>query len=168
MPSIDLGDAIHEEMEAWLNDTDKFMPQGWAYDFTPWEAVLGAEIVPGSFYDLPGTTGKKTKDLFLYDLLWSLSFNGYTKEHQKERREELEKSIDETERIMALPEEEQKNYFHDADDVLREMYEELGMEYHEQTEEEKELLRDNMLRNGCITREERLAEMWRLVVYKKD
>lgn len=162
MPDINLNNASKEGMESFLESTNDFVPQGYGYSFTPWEKVLAAEIVPGCFSVLEDPDETDCKNLFLFDMLWEMSFNGYTKEQQEERMAELDKSIKEIEEVKKLPEEEQKKYFHDADDVFRELYEENGWEYHEKTEEEKEQERIGFLAEYCMTRSRMLKVMWRL------
>lgn len=162
MPAINPNNASAEEMEAYLDTTVRFIPQGWGYDFSPWEKVLAAEIAPGSFDDRPGIAGDRLKDLFLFDLLWNMSFNGYTREQQEERRAELDQSFKEMEEIRNLPPEEQEKHYCDAEDFFKEMYEAMGIEYHKDTEEEEAAKRIKYLREFCITRDARLKEMWRL------
>lgn len=162
MPTINLNDANKEEMESFLKKTDNFVPQGYGYEFTPWEKVLAAEIVPGAFSVLNDLDETDCKNLFLYDLLWEMSFNGYTRECQEERMAELDKSIKEMEEIKKLPEEEQKKYYCDADDFFKKLYEEAGLEYHERTEEEKEKERLGFLTEYCMSRSMMLDVMWKL------
>lgn len=73
----------------------------YGYEFLPWEEVLGAEVFLSNAesYD---------RDAFAADILWELSFNGYTAEEQKERHKELEKAIEEVKEMSSLPKEERE------------------------------------------------------------
>lgn len=132
IPEIALPAAPIEEMdmqsaEEWFN---KFiaagLPQSYAYEFSPWEDILGAEIDADnlSVYD---------EFEFAASVLNELSFNGFTRESQKERRDDLDRSIKECEKYMKLPPEERDKHFVPMDDV----FSELGL-HDTRTEEEKE------------------------------
>lgn len=159
MPEIDPETAEEEEREEYLAKIERLVPQVWAYTFSPWEEILSAEIVQGSFDDRKDAAGKELQDKFLYSLLWEMSFNGYTREHQEERKAELHKSIKEMDYVMTLPEEEQKNYFHDAEDVFKDLYAEMGEEYQPPTEEEQEETRRRIIREIMFTQNLRLKEV---------
>lgn len=121
----------------------------YGYEFSPWKDVLGAEVFLSNAesYD---------KDAFVADILWELSFNGYSEEDQAERREELDKAIKETEAIRNMPEEERAKHLHSLD----EMREEFGWE--KPSEEEQEKMRFNMLKDSAKTTIAKVAELKRL------
>lgn len=115
-------------------------PQGYGYEFNEWEETLGYEVYEGNL------TKENIQDC-IYDVLFEMSFNGMTREHQEERRKELDDSIKEVEEIRKLPEEEQKKHFHTLDDL----YDEFDME--RPTPEEHEMsLRKTWFSslNSCI------------------
>ena len=108
------------------SEWSKVYPSGYAYEFTEWKDVLGFQV---DLYNLAdcGING------FVADVLGEMSFNGIMEESQQERREELEKSVEEFEQIRQLPKEEQEKYFIPAEKVFRE----LGFK-DTRTKEEKE------------------------------
>lgn len=121
----------------------------YGYEFSPWEEVLGAEVFLSNAesYD---------KDAFAADILWELSFNGYTAEEQKERQEELEKAIEEVKEMSSLPKEEREKHFHSIDEIR----EKFGWET--PSEEEKEKIRLNMYKDSAKTTVRKIAELRRL------
>lgn len=58
-------------MESFLENTRKFVPQEYGYEFTLWEKVLAAEFVSGSLNAIEGLGEQEYRDLFLYNLLWN-------------------------------------------------------------------------------------------------
>lgn len=93
-----------EELEKYLDAVNAWMPESYGYDFMDWDEVLGSEVL----YDNIERMGK---DDFIADVLFEMSFNGMTEERQKERLEQLEEALRETERIFSLPLEERIAYY---------------------------------------------------------
>lgn len=121
----------------------------YGYEFSPWKDVLGAEVFLSNAesYD---------KDAFVADILWELSFNGYTEEDQEERREELDKAIRETEKIRSMPKEERAKHLHSLDKIR----DEFGWE--KPSEEEQKKMRLDMLKDSAKTTIAKIAELKRL------
>ena len=110
---------IYEETQEWT-------PQAYGYEFSRWEEILGAEVYPENYNHI-GKIG------FIAAALYELSFNGFTREEQESRREELDESIREADEISALSEEEREKHYH----TLDELQEKWGFE-DTRTEQEKE------------------------------
>ena len=138
---------IYEEMQEWT-------PQAYGYEFSRWEEILGAEVYPENYNHV----GKLA---FIAAALYELSFNGFTREEQEKRREELDKSIREADEISALPEEEREKHYH----TLEELQEKWGFEDTRMEQEKEEDYRKMML--DCVkTRmawEEELQRMSRWI-----
>lgn len=93
------------EMSDFLHTTSDWAPQSYAYEFDEWEKVLGAEVIEENF-------SRYDKTEFLSNVLYELSFNGFSREEHDERRKDLDESIEEMKQIMELPSEEQQKYIH--------------------------------------------------------
>ena len=65
-------------------------PDSYAYEFSLWEEILGAGV-------LIENINRTGLDGFCFDVLYELSFNGFERETQEERRKELEERIKEAE-----------------------------------------------------------------------
>lgn len=91
-----------------LHTTSDWVPQSYAYEFDEWEKVLGAEVIEENF-------SRYDKTEFLSDVLYELSFNGFSREEHDKRRNDLDESIEEMKQIMELPSEEQQKYIHSID-----------------------------------------------------
>ena len=118
-----------EETDRWLEimgNLGKAVPQSYAYEFSEWEKILGCDVWLGNL-------SEQGRYEFAAAILYELTFNGFTRESQDERREELDESIRETEELMKLPKEEQEKHLVSIDDLM----EELGIE-DTRTQEEKD------------------------------
>lgn len=102
----------------------------YGYEFSPWEEWLGLQV------DLESMKYFGLAEC-IADILSEMTFNGMTRESQEERREELEESANELQRILDMPEEEQKNHLISWDEVRRELESEFDLQDN-RTEEEKE------------------------------
>ncbi len=135
MKDLDIPDtddiSPDETTEFYQSICDKMFKTGvqsYGFEFSPWEDTLGAEVYMDSvehFGVIP----------FLLDALEEYSFNGLTREHQQERRDELDASIKELDEILKLPEEEQKKHLHSIDDLFDDLRDEFDLS--EPSEEEK-------------------------------
>lgn len=117
-----------------------YVPQSYGYEFTPWAEILATEV----FMENLKAHGLQN---CLADILHEMTFCGWTEERRSAEREELDQAAEEVERIMKLPEEEQKQYMHSLDDVM----EGLGIERKETEQEEKDRVRNmkiEMLQNA--------------------
>lgn len=147
-------EITEEELEKTWNTTwkDRQYITSFAYEFTPWEEVLGYRVDPDN-------VEKFGKAEFLNEVLFEMSFNGFQEESQTERREELEKRAEEVEEAMRLPEEERKGKFISLEEVYEHMKEEFGFEYIPPTEEEKRQMHLEMMRTSLWTRKEEAKEL---------
>lgn len=127
IPSLNETMATEEIKQCTIEMYD-LIPQAYDYTFSDWTDTLGASVYSDNFY-------KPSKlQNFIAALLYEMSFNGMTKEIQQERRDELDRAIQETDKIKNLPEEEQKAH----DCPLKDVFDEYGIK-NEETQEEKEL-----------------------------
>lgn len=122
--------ANRKTIDEYLEVTQNLVPESYAYEFSEWEDILGAEVYEGNYFRFGRVN-------FLAAVFYELSFNGFTREEQNERRADLDKSIAEMEQITALPPEEQRKYMHTLD--------ELEIEDERTPEEKKEERRLMML-----------------------
>lgn len=93
-----------EEVYSICSNLPKDAPDGYAFDFSPWEEVLGAEV------DIKNVE-EVGKIPFISYMLEEMSFNGMWEDDQEERRNELFKRVEEVNEIMKLPKEEQEKHF---------------------------------------------------------
>ena len=77
-----------------IQDTADYLPNSYGYEFSPWEMVLGATVLPENFNQ--SETGKIP---FIASALFNMSFNGTSVEAQKKAREDLHVSLDEIEKL---------------------------------------------------------------------
>lgn len=123
------------------------LPTAYGFEFTPWEEVLDATVISEN-YEHVGRVE------FAASALEEMTFNGFSRESQDERREELEKAAAEAEELAKLPPEERKSHYISAEEVFAE----FGVEKDENWEEEKKL----MLLDCVKMRDERIKELKRI------
>lgn len=85
LPSISQN-SNNQELEAFLEQTTGWMPQAFAYEYTPWEEILGASVL------FPNVTHVGNEE-FLAAALYNMSFNGMTKEAQEQERNKLSNAL---------------------------------------------------------------------------
>lgn len=85
LPSISQN-SNNQELEAFLEQTTGWMPQAFAYEYTPWEEILGASVL------FPNVTHVGNEE-FLAAALYNMSFNGMTKEAQEQERKKLSNAL---------------------------------------------------------------------------
>lgn len=85
LPSIS-PNSSNQELEAFLEQTTGWVPQAFAYEYTPCEEVLGSSVL------FPNVT-HVGNDEFLAAALYNMSFNGMTKEAQKQERNKLSNAL---------------------------------------------------------------------------
>ena len=105
---------------------EHFFPSGYAFELSPWEEVLGYEVDEHSVSEFGVPS-------ILANVIYEMTFFGFTKEQVDREREKLEESLAEAEKIDKLPLEEREKYYIPAEKV----FEELGYR-DERTDEEKE------------------------------
>ncbi len=87
LPSIS-PNSSNQELEAFLEQTTGWVPQAFAYEYTPWEEVLGSSVL------FPNVTHMGNEE-FLAAALYNMSFNGMTKEAQEQERKKLTDALEE-------------------------------------------------------------------------
>lgn len=87
------------------------IPQSYAFEFDEWEDVLGYSISQSNIDEY----GLET---VLAGVIYEMTFFGYKREYMEAEREELERRNQQVEEILKLPEEEQKNHFIGADELI--------------------------------------------------
>ena len=85
LPSIS-PNSSNQELEAFLEQTTGWVPQAFAYEYTPWEEVLGSSVL------FPNVTHVGNEE-FLAAALYNMSFNGMTKEAQEQERKKLSTAL---------------------------------------------------------------------------
>ena len=85
LPNISQNSS-NQELEVFLEKTTGWVPQAFAYEYTPWEEVLGASVL------FPNVTHVGNEE-FLAAALYNMSFNGMTKEAQEQERKKLSDAL---------------------------------------------------------------------------
>lgn len=130
-PALTMGEMEDNAVKAQTCDItelpyliDTSLPESYSYSFTPWEETLAHEVF------LPNDNPEYIA-AFAEDLLWGMSFNGYTEESQDERRQELNEMIENSEKAV------KEGRYRSSDEVFSELREKYGFE-DLRTPEEKE------------------------------
>lgn len=111
-------------------------PPGYAYDFSPWEEIVGCEVfVEGA--------DEETRAAIVEDALWELSFFGVNREEHDKRVDEMLDKLEEAQKDI-----EAGNYI-THDEMKQNLFDRFGY-VDERTEEEKDealrlLLLDSVL-----------------------
>ncbi|ORU00512.1 hypothetical protein D081_1035 [Anaerovibrio sp. JC8] len=116
-----------DEIKRYIREINEGRPEGYAFEFNLWSEILGYQVSVGNLQRIG------LQDC-IFAMLEEMTFNGMTEESQKEHRQELDASIKEIEEIEKMPLEEQKKFFHDYEDLRKE----LGVSEDTRSEEEKE------------------------------
>lgn len=130
-----------------IQDTANYLPSSYGYEFSPWEMVLGATVLPENF-----NQSEMGKIPFIASALFNMSFNGTTAEAQQKAREDLYVSLEEIEKIS---EEERIS----ASCLFDDLRLELGIYRPEEEREESNRL---VLLDSVRTYEQWLREMKRI------
>ena len=120
---VNLGKLSLEELQKERQSLS--LPDGYAFEFSPWEEVLGYElnIENAEEIGLPRLAAA---------VIYEMTFCGFTDEEVEAERQKLREAIEESEAVKKLPEEEQKKHFKSMEEVFAE----LGWQ-DKRTEEEK-------------------------------
>ena len=110
IPSWD-ENASEDQLIEFLDKTNGWLPEDFGYEFSPWEEILGSQVLPKN-YERMG------KDEFIASALYEMSFNGMTREGQDERRAELSDAIAEHDKILDMPPEEREKHLYTLEDVM--------------------------------------------------
>lgn len=103
------------------------LPESYCFMFTPWEESLGFQINEENVKNIGALK-------YIVAFIEEITFFGIDEEEVQVKRDELQESIDESERIRALPKDEQQNYYKSAEEVFKE----LGYEDKRTAEEKAE------------------------------
>ena len=157
LASVDMTCMTDKEVEAFL-DSQNYEDRltSYAFEFSPWSTWLGIEVFDGALTD------ENTAEVLTY-IIGEMSFNGITEESQEERRSELEASMEETEKLMSLREEEREKRLIPFEKVKAEMEEKYGL-IDKRTPEEKEENRRRFNRTGLWNM---ISKEKALIAYKK-
>lgn len=124
--SVDIPEKIEEDQPAeyyekicdtWYGKTNENQITSYGYEFSEWGEVLSTPVIMPNLRRVPYVE-------FVADILWEMSFCGYTREDQEKAVQRLDKAMEESRKISELPEEERKKHTH----TLNELYEECGWE----------------------------------------
>lgn len=137
-----------DEITQYIHEINEGRPEGYAFEFSPWSEILGYQVSMGNVNRI------ELQDC-IYAVLHEMTFNGMTEESQNERRQELETSIKEAEEIDKLPLEERQKYYHDVEEVWKE----LGLPEDTRSEEEKEKKARNCVLYYAITTNATINEL---------
>jgi hypothetical protein len=135
-----------EKLSSLLHNTHGWIPESYCYLYSPWEDVLGAEVVPENY-------NRIGQNAFVASVLWELSFNGITRAQQEAQRKKLEDALAEVAYLDKLPQEERKKHYISHEELMKEFgWEDL------RTDEEIEEEHQKCLLDSVRTREAMLAE----------
>ena len=112
----------YEEIEA----IQSLLPRSYSSSFIPWSKVLGHEVNEENVKEYG-------KESILADILYDITFFGFSEKEMKEEKEKLDKILSEIKEKREKMKEEIENFGSDIDTVFAE----LGLR-DERTEEEKE------------------------------
>ena len=146
MPMYSDNDS-EEAYHAIMKETSEFIPQCYGYEFTPWEEVLGATVIPENF-------DRMGRIEFISCVLGEMSFNGFTRESQEERQKELDEAIKEAEELAKLPKEEREQHAHNINDA----FSKFGIERDASWKEERRIMMLSMVK----TRDAWIQELKRI------
>ena len=121
--------------------------QGCAYEFSDWSEILGF-MVPDYVYESDDGC------VFAAAVIYEMTFFGYEEEKMLSEREKLYESMEETERLLKMPEEEQKKHF----TTIEELFAEIGYT-DDRTEAEKERDEKSLIRSNVLSSISRYREM---------
>ena len=131
VPSLTMGEMEDNIKTAYTCDVselpaliDTSFPESYSYSFSPWEETLSHDIF------LPNDN-PEFQAAFAEDILWEMSFNGYTEESQEARRRELFEMFESSQKAI------EEGRYRSGDEVFSEMREKYGFQ-DLRTPEEKE------------------------------
>jgi len=145
-----------DELREYYKNIHKNMPTGCAFEFSPWQEILGYKVNVGNL------RSQGLQDC-IYAVLTEMTFNGMTEESQNERRQELDASIKDFEEIEKLSLEEQKKHFRSFDDFCKEK----GWQ-DERSPEEKEAKDKQVWMCNAITGNEKINEIQQIISVMHD
>ena len=111
----------------------RVFPESYAFEFSPWNEILGYEIDAHNAYDVGAVE-------LCAAVIWEMTFFGFDEELVEAERQKLHEAAREAEEISKLPEEEQRKYYVPMEEVFAEF------DIPAQTEEEKQEAHRNLCR----------------------
>lgn len=135
-PEEEPADYYEKITQAWYGAEPEEMISSLGYEFSPWGEILSVPVISSN-------VNRIGSEPFLADVLWEMSFCGWTEEEQAEGIAELDKAVKETKRYRELPEEEKKKHLHSLDDLYNEF------KWEAPAEEEIEQMRLKLLRDSA-------------------
>lgn len=103
----------------------RVFPESYAFEFSPWNEILGYEIDAHNACDVGAAE-------LCAAVIWEMTFFGFDEAQVEVERQKLQEAAREAEEISKLPEEEQRKYYVPVEEVFAEF------DIPEQTEEEKQ------------------------------
>lgn len=122
----------------------------YGYEFSDWSETLPVRVIPENVERIG-------LNEFAADILWEMSFNGFDEESQSERKEELEKSMQECDELRSLPEEEREKHYRSVD--MDALYARFGID--PPTPEEREMESKKMYLDSART------YIWQIIEFRK-
>ena len=127
----DIEELAEEEIERLAHLRD--FPESYAFEFSPWNEILGYEI------NVRNTCDVGTAELCAA-IIWEMTFFGFEEDKVEAERQKLHEAAREAEKISKLLEEDQRKYYVPMEEVFAEF------DIPEQTEEEKQEAHRNLCR----------------------
>ena len=127
----DIEELTEEEIERLAHIRD--FPESYAFEFSPWNEILGYEIDARNACDVGAAE-------LCAAVIWEMTFFGFEEAKVEAERQKLDEALREAEEICKLPEEEQGKHFIPAEEVFAE----LGLP--KQSEEKKQELHRKLCR----------------------
>lgn len=90
------------------------IPQGYAFELSDWEEILGYSV-PQCMINIYGL------ETTMACVIYEMTFFGYEREDMEEKREEVHQRVDEIIEVLKKPQEEQDKYFVPSEEVFKEL-----------------------------------------------
>ena len=142
-------DEAEQFIEALIQKESRLTSYG--FEFSPWSDWLGLTVDEESFK-------RNGIEESIASILYEMTFNGFTEKQQDERRRKLQDSVEEAERLAALPEEERNKHYVSLKDVC----ESFGIT-DDRTEEERRADKLRLHKNIIINHNRQIEAMSKYV-----
>lgn len=136
LPEEESAEYYEKIVDAWYGTKPEEMISSFGYEFSPWGEILSVPVISSNVKRVGHYP-------FLADVLWEMSFCGWTEKERAEGIAELDKAIDESKKYKDMPEEEKQNHLHSLDDLYD------GFGWKTPAEEEIEQIRPKLLRDSA-------------------
>lgn len=90
------------------------LPEAYAFELSPWEEVLGYGLCAENVADVGAVR-------LAAEIIYEMTFFGFTEEEVEAERQKLQESIEESENIETLPQEERDRHYKSVEDVFAEL-----------------------------------------------